>query len=218
MEKVGLLGGTGEEGRGIALRLARGGVEAVIGSRQSDRAARTAQELNRQLGEALITGASNREVADLCSMLFLTVPFRTAENLILDLGDRLTPRHLIVDVTVPLSFNEGPALIDLGGRSAAESLRETLAAPVGLTATFKTIPAHLMVDAQSSLDCDEFICYDSPANRDRLLAVVKQIEGVRWIDAGPLSACRSLEAMTLLVIQLNRRYKKRFGRYRIVGI
>ena len=215
---VGLLGGTGEEGRGIALRLAGAGQRVLIGSRSVDKASEAVDWINGQVGHQAATAATNLEAVAGCDVLFLTVPFRFAAAIIEEACDSFREGQVLVDVTVPLSFEKGPHLVPLEEGSGGEHIRALLPSRIRLAAAFKTLPAHLLADIQEPLECDEFICADSPETTQRVLQVVAPISDLRWINAGPLRSCRSLEAMTLLAITLNRRYKSRLGRYRVLGI
>ena len=219
-EKVGLIGGTGEEGQGIALRLAMAGVPVWIGSRSEERAKQVAGELNQRLGagSAEIGGMGNRALLDHCGLLFLTVPFKHAESTLESLRDAFREGHVVVDVTVPLLFQKGPRLLDLEEGSGAEHLRRLVPEQVSMAAAFKTLPAHLLCETEQPLDCDEFLCADSEEARQRVLAVVGRIDRLRWINAGPLRYCQALEAMTMLVVGINRRYKIREGRLQVVGL
>lgn len=221
-EKVGLIGGTGEEGQGIALRLALAGVPCWIGSRSEEKAEQVSQEMNRRLAarpaSAPIQGMGNRALLEHCGLLFLTVPFNHARSTLESLQDAFQEGHVLVDVTVPLLFEKGPRLLDLEESCGAEQLRRLVPEQVPMAAAFKTLPAHLLCEIEKPLDCDEFLCADSPDARRRVLEAVGKIDRLRWIDAGPLRYCQALEAMTMLVIGINRRYKIREGRFRLKGL
>ncbi len=217
-EAVGLIGGTGKEGRGIGIRLAAAGQDVLIGSREQDRAARAAAEINQVAGSGRASGLSNDELFSRCPILFLTVPFEHAAATLEEHSERFQKGQILVDVTVPLSFQKGPRLVDLEEGSAAEHLRMRLPPQIPLVATFKTLPADLLHDIGAPLDCDEIVCHDSEEARDRVLSVLGRIPGVRWLDGGPLRYCRALEAMTMLVIGLNRRYRSHHGRFRVLGL
>ncbi len=214
---AGLIGGTGEEGRGVALRLAAAGVEVAIGSRQSERAQAAAEELNGQLGVESIRGCTNQDLFERCRILFLCVPFAHAEGTLEQLKDEFRPGQILVDVTVPLFFRKGPRLLQLEEGSGSERLRRIVPQEIPMVAAFKTLPAHLLCHAHEPLDCDEFICADSQDAKRDVLQLVQRIEGLRWVDAGPLRYCRALEAMTMLAIGINRRYRSKEGRYRFLG-
>ncbi len=218
MEKIGLIGGTGVEGRGIALRLAVAGCQVQIGSRRENRARKVAAEISRHTGGRPVSGAENREVIENCSLLFLTVPFRHAGETLKQHGAQFTSDQVLVDVTVPVLFDRGPRLLRLEEGSGSEQLRGRLSPDVPLVATFKTMPAELLSELDVPLECDEFICSDSSQAKERVLRVLQRIEGVRWLDGGPLRFCRSLEGMTLLAIGMNRRYRVKGSRFKVIGI
>ena len=216
--RVGLISGTGAEGLGIALRLAAAGHTLALGSRSAERGRQKALEINQQLGEERIQGMDNHELVASCEMLFLTVPFVHAEKVIEEYQQDFWEDQILVDVTVPVVFNKGPRMLELGGKSGAEHLQSLLPEGPTVVGAFKTLSSHSLCEIDSPLDCDEFICSDSQPARDRVLEVVSQIPSLRWIDAGPLRYSRSLEAITLLEIGLNRRYKVKGSRLQVVGL
>lgn len=218
MESIGLISGTGPEGCGIALRLAQAGVQVQIGSRSEERAQETAERLNSQLGKKQVAGTDNGILIHNCGLLFLTVPFPHAAETLRRHERDFTSEQVLIDVTVPLSFQKGPQLLSLEEHSGTEHLRKHLPDRVPLVATFKTLPAHFLAEIDVPLDCDEFICWDSLEAKERVLKVVQRMEGIRWLEAGPLKFCRALEGMTLLAIGMNRRYRVKGGRFRMVGL
>ena len=216
--RAGLISGTGAEGLGIALRLAAAGHLLALGSRSVERARQKALEINQQLGEERVQGMDNHELVASCEMLFLTVPFVHAEKVIGEYQQDFSEVHILVDVTVPVVFDKGPRMLELGGKSGAEHLQSLLPAGPTVVGAFKTLSSHSLCEMDSPLDCDEFICSDSQPAKERVLEVVSQIPSLRWIDAGPLRYSRSLEAITLLEIGLNRRYKVKGSRVQVVGL
>ena len=216
--RAGLISGTGEEGLGIALRLAAAGHTLALGSRSAERAAQKALEINQQLGEERVQGMDNHELAASCEMLFLAVPFVHAEKVIGEYQQDFSEDQILVDVTVPVVFDKGPRMLDLGGKSGAEHLQSILPSGPKVVGAFKTLSSHSLCEIELPLDCDEFVCSDSPPAKERVLEVVSQIPSLRWIDAGPLRYSRSLEAITLLEIGLNRRYKVKGSRVQVVGL
>ena len=215
---IGLIGGTGIEGRGIAIRLAATGCQVGLGSRSSDRARQVARELNEQLGQSSIDGVDNATLVAEAELLFITVPFIHVDALLLEHSNKFTSSQVVVDVTVPLLFDKGPRLLDLPEGSGAEHLAKQLPSHVPLVAAFKTMPAQMLADVGSAINCDEFVCSDNAEAKKRALEVLGKIEGIRWIDAGPLRNCRTLERMTLLAIDINRRYKIKTARFQVVGL
>jgi len=215
---IGVVGGSGPEGRGIALRLARGGARVVIGSRSIDRARETVESLRRHAGELPLDAGDNATVVADCDVIFLAVPFAQAAGVVEACAERFRPGSLLIDVTVPVTFaGRTPQLAEVPEGSAAEHIRRRLPAPVQLAAALKTVPARLLSGDQP-LDCDEFVCGDSAEARARASDVLRLIPGLRPIDAGPLATARTIERMTVLAIEINQRYKIRDARFRVVGL
>lgn len=216
--KVGLISGTGEEGLGIALRLAGAGEPVALGSRSSPRAQEAAAGLNRRIGNERITGLTNEKLVESCEILLLTVPFIHAEKVVRQYRNQLQEGQILVDVTVPVVFDKGPRMLDLEQGSGAEMIQSLLPPEIPVVGAFKTLPAHLLCESEMPLDCDEFVCSDSKEARQRVLEVFRVIPALRWIEAGPLRYSRVLEGMTLLAIGLNRRYRVKYSRFQVVGI
>jgi NADPH-dependent F420 reductase len=118
-----------------------------------------------------------------------------------------------------VSFEKGRVrYVELPEGSASEHLRALLPERVPLVAAFKTEPAHLLVEPDARLDCDVFVASDSKEAKARVMEAIRFIDGARPVDAGALESARSLERMTVLAIGINRRYKVKAARYRIVGL
>lgn len=218
--KLGVLGGTGQEGRGIVLRLAEAGFEVLVGSRSRTRATGTASELNRLLGgEARIRGALNLEVATQSGVLFLAAPFAGAADLVSSCAPHVAPETTWVDVTVPVVFDAGRIkLASLEAGSGSEQLAAGLPDPGALVAALKTVPARLLGEMAAPLDCDIFVCGDSARRKREVARVLRRWPGVRTVDAGRLDAARALERMGALLIGINRRYGVHESRFRVVGL
>lgn len=216
---MGIVGGTGSEGRGLALRFALTGARVTIGSRDTARAIETAARLREAWPNAAIDGASNGEAIAASTVVILAIPFSHVEATLGREREAFQPGTLVLDVTVPVVFERGtPVFLQPAEGSAAEHVRRHLPEHVALACAFKTLPARLVEDVDLPLDCDEFICGDSKASRERAMAVVGTIPTLRAIDAGPLDAARAIERMTLLAITLNRRYKSHAARFHVLGI
>jgi 8-hydroxy-5-deazaflavin:NADPH oxidoreductase len=224
--KIGLIGGTGDEGRGLALRFAIAGAQVTIGSRSLERAMATADELNQLLKDRAKTGnsqpiryAENRDAIAGSELALLTVPFKHAASTLETHRDDFRPGSILVDITVPVSFEQGRArYIELPEGSASEHLKTRLSDGVELVAAFKTEPAHLLAEIDEPLDCDSFVASDSKEAKSRVMEAIGFIEGLRAVDAGRLESARTLERMTVLAIGINRRYKIKSGRFRVVGL
>ncbi|MFY9572128.1 MAG: NADPH-dependent F420 reductase [Blastocatellia bacterium] len=222
--RVGLIGGTGEEGRGLALRWALAGARVLIGSRTPERAKTAADELNRVLAsrpEKLqqIESGENRDVISGSELVLLTVPFAHAAST-LEAHRRDFPRgSILIDITVPVAFEQGRVrYVELPEGSASEHLKARLPDSVPLVAAFKTEPAHLLAEIDESLDCDCFVASDSKDAKARVMEAMGFIAGLRAVDAGTLYSARTLERMTVFAIGLNRRYKIKTARFRVLGL
>jgi 8-hydroxy-5-deazaflavin:NADPH oxidoreductase len=216
--RVGLIGGTGEEGRGLALRWAMAGARVTIGSRTTDRARAVADELNELIGGRAIGYAENKKAIAESDLVLLTVPFEHAASTIESHRDDFREGAILIDITVPVSFEKGARYLALPEGSASEHLKTKLPAYVPLVAAFKTEPAHLLADPQAVLDCDTFVASDSKEARARVIEAIRFIEGLRPIDAGTLASASTLERMTVMLIGINRRYKIKTGRFRLLGL
>jgi NADPH-dependent F420 reductase len=217
--KIGLLGGTGIEGKGIALRFAAAGAEVVVGSRSEERARAASEECNAALGRAQVRGLRNLEMLAWSDLVFLTVPSQHAMEAVKAHRNDIPSGKVLVDVTVPLRFDKGrPTYLEAEEGSNSESIARLLPATVPVVGAFKTIPAHLLAELESPLECDLFVCGDDPEAKEKVMRAGSMIPTLRPVDAGPLSSARTLERMTVLAIHLNRHYKKKGARYKIVGL
>ena len=217
--RVGLIGGTGEEGRGLALRWALAGAQVTIGSRAIEKAEATARELNAIIGGEQIQFATNQDAIAGSEFVLLTVPFAHAAATLQAHRADFREGAILIDITVPVSFEQGRVrYAELAQGSASEHLQTLLPENVPLVAAFKTEPAHLLVEAHEALDCDSFVASDSKEAKTRVMDAIKFIEGLRPIDAGTLYSARALERMTVLAIGINRRYKVKTARYRVIGL
>jgi NADPH-dependent F420 reductase len=214
---IAVLGGTGQQGRGLALRFARAGRRIVIGSRDPDRA-RAAVASWPDVGHTIAI-ADNRAAASQGAIVVLAVPFHTVATLLEEIRSHFASGSIAIDVTVPVTFTGGKmTMSDVPEGSATEHVRARLPESVRLAGAFKTIPAHLLGDIDQPLDCDEFVCGDSDQARAAATELVGLLPGVRAVDVGPLNRARSVEHLTALAIAINRRHKIHDARFRIVGL
>jgi NADPH-dependent F420 reductase len=160
--KVGILGGTGPEGSGLAYRWARAGEEIVIGSRDAQRAEEMAAQLRASIGgSAKIVGAENAAAAQ-CDVVVLTVPFAGCAALLKQLKSVWRPGTVVIDTTVPLAATVGGAatrMIGVWQGSAAEQTKELLPAGISVAAAFQNLGAELLMKDED-VDCDILVCSD----------------------------------------------------------
>lgn len=219
---VGLIGGTGPQGKGLAMRLAMAGHPVWVGSRDRGRAQEKAAELNDRIGTqgsgGRIIGEENAAVAAESKFLLLTVPFEAAPDTLAGLWSAIREDALFVDVTVPLSFEGGVRVVVPPEGSGSLHLRNILPAHIPFTGAFKTLPAHLLEEIETPLDCDTFVFGDDKEARQSVMSMIERMPGVRPIDVGGLSAAATVEGMTALAIRINRRHKSKVGRFRVLGV
>lgn len=201
------------------MRFARAGCEVWVGSRDGARARETAKALNVEAGTESIQGAENREVVASSRWVLLTVPFESAVETLKGLAGAFQDGSVFVDVTVPLSFGKGgPALIPLAEGSGSQQLRTIVPERVPMLGSFKTLPAHVLDDLRTPMNCDTFVFGDNAGAKAAWMDVVRRIPALRPVDAGSLSAASLVEGMTALVIRINRIAKSKEGRFRVIGI
>ena len=211
-----VLGGTGAEGSGLAFRWAHAGLPVVIGSRDGARAAAAAAELNALIGRPAIEGLDNATAAARGDVIVLAVPYAAQQATALAVKPQLAGKVLI-DVTVPLVPPKVDRVQLPGGRSAVEQLAELLGETVQVVAAFQNVGAHHLKDPAHRIDCDVLVCGDKRAARDIAVALAVQA-GLVGIHAGPLANAAAVEAMTSVLIAINKAYKAKASGIRITGL
>ena len=212
---VGVLGGTGAQGRGLALRWAASGLSVQVGSRDSARAEAAAAELNAELsstsGAAEVTGAGNRDVAAASDVVLVAVPYDAHEATLKDLVDVLDGK-IVIDCVNPLGFDKkGPFVLDVEGGSAAEEAQALLPGSRVIGA-FHNVSAVLLGDLSiTDLDTDVLVLGEDREATDLVQALAETIPGVRGVYGGRLRNAHQVEALTANLISVNRRYKAHAG-------
>lgn len=213
---VTVIGGTGAEGGGLALRLAHAGRDVIIGGRDAARAAEAAEAINVTIGAPRARGASATEAASLADVILLTVPYAAQRATALALADQLQGKVLI-DATVPLMPPKvGRVQLPAGG-SAVAALQDELGAGVKVVAAFQNVSAHHLRDLDHAVDCDVLVCADD-SDAAGIAVDLAQAMGLRAFHAGPVANSAAVEAMTSLLISINRRYKSPGSGLRITGV
>ena len=209
-----ILGGTGNEGQGLALRWAKAGYHVVIGSRTLEKAKTIAAQLNERLGQESIEGMGNEEAADWCDIAVLTVPYSAHAEILKSLKDKLQGK-VFVDVTVPLD-PDNPTVVKMPpAGSAVQEAQEILGEKVHVVAAFHTV-SHIHLIEDRATACDVLVCGDSDAAREQVLQLVKAARLVGW-DAGPLQNAVVVEGLASILIGINKRYKMKGASIRITG-
>jgi NADPH-dependent F420 reductase len=218
--QVCIVGGTGALGYGLALRLGVAGVPVVIGSRDAGAAREAADRAAAQVPQGSYRGAENAKAVEHCSLVVLSVPFRSQSETLTNLKGALTPDQLVIDATVPLAAavsGRATRLLGVWQGSAAEQAQEMVPDGVRVVSAFHTVSAALLSDLDHRLDEDVLVCGDRAADKDRVIELVRRIEGLRPVNAGALEMARIVEGLTPLIISINVRNKVRAG-IRITGL
>lgn len=217
---LGLIGGTGPQGTGLAIRFARAGkenaLEVVIGSRKQEKADRLASECNDRMNEDLITGYENPVAVEKSDYILLTIPYEYAEATVKGLADKLTADKIFVDVTVPLIMEEYgpkkrkvPRLMDVEQGSASQFLRTVVPENVPIVGAFKTISAHALGEIDQPLNRDVFVVGNNIPAKKEFMSVIDMLPDMRAVNAGDLWYARVLEGMTAMVIRMNVIHKRK---------
>ena len=219
MDRVAVIGGTGEEGFGLAARWATAGVEIVIGSRDKGRAEDAAARLNELVPDASVSGLLNPDAAASCPVVVVAVPFSGQAAIYRSIAEGVSEDSLVIDCTVPVAAAVGGAASHTLGvweGSAAQQAAALL--PRGtLGAAFHSLSASALQDLEAELEGDVLACGPKAA-KAAVAELTAAIPRLRFVDAGPLANARIVEPITALLIGINRRYKVRGAGIRITGL
>jgi len=213
---IGIIGGTGKEGKGLAYRWAKAGHKVIIGSRQAEKGERVAAEINARLGAALVVGMTNEDAARACDVAALTVPYAAQNPLLESLQDVLQGKVLI-NVTVAMQPPKVARVYIPPEGSACEQAQALLGPGVQVVAAFQNVGAHNLEDPEQPLNCDVLVCGDSKEAKAVAIGLAEDL-GTRGIDAGPLVNAKVVEGLTSVLIGINIRYKVPGAGIRITGL
>ena len=228
-EIIAIIGGTGDLGFGLALRWAKAGVPILIGSREAAKAVQAARKVAEKLQAIMpgdrsaklsVAGYENAQAAAQATVVVLAVPFPAQIGILKSIRNSLQD-SILVDATVPLAATLGGKATQMVGvwqGSAAEQARGLVPARIPVLAAFHNLSAESLQDPAAPLDCDILVCGDDEPAKQRLYPLVKLIDGLRPINAGPLEMARIVEPLTALLISLNQRYKAGHAGIRITGL
>jgi len=217
---IAVLGGTGPEGFGLALRWARAGETVIIGSRDAQRARNAAAEMQDKAGAGTkISGGENTAVCAQSDLLVLAIPFEGHAALLKQIKPAIRPGSIVIDATVPLAASVGgraSRTLGVWQGSAAQETAELVPKGVSVVAAFHNTSAELL-NGVDPIDCDVIVCGDDPEANQLVRALARKIPDIRAIDGGKLENARILEQITALLIGLNIRHKGHGG-IRITGL
>ena len=216
-----MIGGTGAEGSGLALRFAKAGASVRIGSRNAERAQEAAQKISAAAGSDQVTGHTNPGAVERSRFVVLTVPLSAQVEILKSIKGSFVPGAILVDATVPLEVAIGgrvSRMLTLWDGSAAQQAARLAPEGVPVVAAFHALSAHALAELDHPLDCDTLICGDDAKAKAAVAELAASIPGTKAIDAGALEMARYLENAAALLIALNLRHKVKGSGMRITGL
>jgi NADPH-dependent F420 reductase len=222
--KIAIIGGTGDQGIGLALRFVKAGENIVVGSRDIKKAENTVNIIKNMLDSHELNnvkGRTNEDAAAWCDIAVLTVPLQAQMATLRSIKDNLEGK-ILIDATVPLDGCLGgkpTRYIDVWQGSAAERSAEFLKDKnVKLVSAFNNISAASLLNADEDVQCDCLISGDDMDSKKVAMELSEKIPGVKAIDCGPLENARIVEKITPLLINLNIRNRIKLAGIRITGL
>ncbi|MDM8010859.1 MAG: NADPH-dependent F420 reductase [Parasphingorhabdus sp.] len=214
---IAVLGGTGKEGGGLALRWAHRGHPVIIGSRTQERAEEAAAEMRATLGaSANVRGLANPDAAAAADIVVLSVPFAAQQATVSDVAGQLVGK-ILIDVTVPLVPPKVSRVQLPECGSAVEAVQKMLGDGVRVVSAFQNISAHHLTRLDEAVECDVLVCSDDADAAEKVVTLAQEIGLTAW-NAGPLCNSVVAEALTSVLIALNRRYKVPGSGIRLTGL
>lgn len=222
--KIGIIGGTGDQGLGLALRFANAGEEVIIGSRDVKKAENAINLIKNMLKSEECTnvkGMTNQETALEADLLILTVPLQAQMVTLKSIKDHVEDM-ILIDATVPMESCLGGSpvkYVNVWDGSAAERTANFLKdKKVRVVSAFNNISAASLTNMEEDIDCDCLISGDDEDAKLEVMGLAEKIPGVRAIDCGALENARIVEKITPLLINLNIRNKIKLAGIRITGL
>lgn len=221
--KIAIVGGTGDQGLGLALRFAKSGEDVIIGSRDVKKALNAVNLVENMLNEKIknISGTTNAKAAEEGDIILLTVPLQAQMATLRNIKDSLEGKT-VIDATVPLESCIGGAsirFVNLWEGSAAERTAEFLKdKDVTVISAFNNISAASLTNIDSDVECDCLVSGEDEEAKAMVMELAEKIPGVRAIDCGDLENARIVEKITPLLINLNIRNQTKLAGIRITGL
>jgi NADPH-dependent F420 reductase len=213
---IAVLGGTGKEGSGLAMRWALHGYKVIIGSRDAERARQRVSELNAQLGGDYLSGVENAEAARACNLVVLSVPYSAHKTTLESVKDELAGK-ILVDLTVPMQPPKVRTVHLPDGKAAALEAQALLGDSVKVIAAFQNISHEHLGNPEHVVDSDVLVCGDDAEAKANVMKLV-EATGMRGVDAGPLVNAIAVESLTPVLLYINKAYGIKGAGIRITGI
>ena len=212
-----ILGGTGPEGKGLALRLALAGEAVTIGSRSTERGAAAAAELAEGAPGATIAGTDNAGAAIAGDVVFLAFPYEGQRPVLEELAGSLEGK-IVVSVIAPMVFERGKGARAVGveAGSAAQEAQEILPR-AQVVAAFQNVSAEELQDPAVDMEGDVVVCSDHVDAKKLVMGLADKIPSLRGVDGGALANAQYVEQITPLLVNINRIYRTHSG-VKITGV
>jgi NADPH-dependent F420 reductase len=214
--RIAVLGGTGPEGLGLAARLAQIGESVVIGSRSAERAAEAVVKLREKLPQATIAGAGNLAAAEEAEAAVLAFPYEGIDATLAECGPALAGK-LVIDTIVPLKVDGKYFGVEPPSEGSAGQKIQACIPTAKVVSAFKHQSAHHLIDVDHKMEGDVLICGNDDAAKAIVAGLVTRIRDLRPVDVGELRNARVFEAMTALLLNINRKHKTRSS-FAILGV
>ena len=201
---VGIIGGTGPQGQGLAMRFAVAGVPIFIGSREKNKSEEIVAEINKKIpsGSALIEGGTNQEAINRSTeIIIFAVPWEAHNYLLNDLKDQIGEKTL-VDIVVPLSKNDPKKVSMPPEGSATEAAQSILGEETPVVGALHNVSATTLQNLDWKINCDVLVCGNNLNARKQVMSLVEKI-GVTAYNAGDAESARCIEALTSILIRIN---------------
>jgi NADPH-dependent F420 reductase len=213
--QIGFIGGTGEEGMGLAYRFALAGHSCIIGSRSLEKAAGAVAELHEKDASLSIRGATNDDAAAAGDVVVVTTPYNAQAATLPPLAEALRGKT-VVSTVVPMAFEGGRASLMRVPEGSAAEQEQALLPHSTVVAAFQNLSARKLLKG-GLLEADVVVCADDAEAKASIMELAQEIEGVRGVDGGALANAALVEGITVLLVSVNRAYKTQAG-IRIAGI
>jgi NADPH-dependent F420 reductase len=214
--KIAVIGGTGKEGKGLALRWANAGYEIIIGSRDAQRAVIAANELKSTLGKSNVSGLGNADAARAADIVVLSVPYE-AHAATLDAIAEATQDKILIDVTAPLDPENKKKALHVPEGSAAQAAQLKLGPNVRVVAAFQNISYTHLTDLHEDPGCDVLVCGNDKEAKRQVIELAKAA-GMAAFDAGPIENAVVAEGLTAVLININIAFKIKNAGIQITGV
>ena len=208
-DAIAILGGTGDQGLGLALRFAKAGRPVVIGSRVEERALTAAEQVRKEVPDADVSGFENSVATPRARIVILSVPFEHMASTVKSIRSELSPGQLVVSMGVPLATAVGDGAVRTVGiwqGSCAELVAGLVPKGVEVVSAFQNVSAHRLQHLPDPVECDVLVS-GAKKPRQEVMELCGLVPGLRADDGGPLDNARIVEQITALLIGLNVRYK-----------